>query len=103
MPADFIRDFTIGLPPIDKQQEIVEYIRFEKGRIDRLIATKHEQLKALTEFKSSVVSDAVTGKSMSAMSLFPNMSTSTTSTMTTMRTAKKQKPTERRLDHGFYG
>lgn len=62
MPADFIRDFTIGLPPIDKQQEIVEYIRFEKGRIDRLIATKHEQLKALTEFKSSVVSDAVTGK-----------------------------------------
>lgn len=62
VPADFIRDFTIGLPPIDKQQEIVEYIRFEKGRIDRLIATKHEQLKALTEFKSSVVSDAVTGK-----------------------------------------
>ena len=62
MPADFIRDFTIGLPPIDEQQEIVDYIRSEKGRIDRLIATKHEQLKALTEFKSSVVSDAVTGK-----------------------------------------
>ena len=62
VPADFIRDFTIGLPPIDEQQEIVDYIRSEKGRIDRLIATKHEQLKALTEFKSSVVSDAVTGK-----------------------------------------
>ncbi len=62
VPADFIRDFTIGLPPIDEQQEIVDYIRSEKGRINRLIATKHEQLKALTEFKSSVVSDAVTGK-----------------------------------------
>lgn len=62
VPADFIKDFTIGLPPIDEQQEIVDYIRSEKGRIDRLIATKHEQLKALTEFKSSVVSDAVTGK-----------------------------------------
>lgn len=62
VPADFIRDFTIGLPPIDEQQEIVDFIRSEKGRINRLIATKHEQLKALTEFKSSVVSDAVTGK-----------------------------------------
>ena len=62
VPADFIKDFTIGLPPIDEQQEIVDYIRSEKGRIDRLIATKHEQLKALKEFKSSVVSDAVTGK-----------------------------------------
>lgn len=62
VPADFIKDFTIGLPPIDEQQEIVDYIRSAKGRIDRLIATKHEQLKALTEFKSSVVSDAVTGK-----------------------------------------
>lgn len=62
VPANFIRDFTIGLPPIDEQQEIVDFIRSEKGRINRLIATKHEQLKALTEFKSSVVSDAVTGK-----------------------------------------
>lgn len=62
VPADFIKDFTIGLPPIDEQQEIVDYIRSEKGRIDRLIATKHEQLKALKEFKSSVVSDVVTGK-----------------------------------------
>lgn len=62
VPADFIRDFTIGLPPIDEQQKIVDYIRSEKGRIDRLIATKHEQLKALMEFKSSVVSDVVTGK-----------------------------------------
>lgn len=62
VPADFIKDFTIGLPPIDEQQEIVDYIRSEKGRIDRLIATKYEQLKALKEFKSSVVSNAVTGK-----------------------------------------
>ena len=62
VPADFIKNFTIGLPPIDEQQEIVDYIRSEKGRIDRLIATKHEQLKALKEFKASVVSDAVTGK-----------------------------------------
>lgn len=30
VPADFIRDFTIGLPPIDEQQEIVDYIRSEK-------------------------------------------------------------------------
>lgn len=62
VPADFIRDFTIGLPALDEQQAIVEYIHAEKERIDRLIATKHEQLSALTEFKSTVISDTVTGK-----------------------------------------
>lgn len=62
VPAAFIRDFTIGLPALDEQQAIVEYIHAEKERIDRLIATKHEQLSALTEFKSTVISDTVTGK-----------------------------------------
>lgn len=62
VPADFIRNFTIGLPSIEEQQNIVDYIQTEKEKIDRLIATKHEQLKALTEFKSTVISDAVTGK-----------------------------------------
>lgn len=62
VPAVFIRDFTIGLPALDEQQAIVEYIHAEKERIDRLIATKHEQLSALTEFKSTVISDTVTGK-----------------------------------------
>ena len=62
VPADFIRDFTIGRPSIEEQQQIVDYIHAEKERIDRLIATKHEQLQALTEFKSTVISDVVTGK-----------------------------------------
>lgn len=62
VPADFIRNFTIGLPSIEEQQNIVDYIQTEKEKINRLIATKHEQLKALTEFKSTVISDAVTGK-----------------------------------------
>lgn len=62
VPADFIRDFTIGLPSIEEQQNIVDYIQTEKEKIDRLIATKYEQLKALTEFKSTVISDTVTGK-----------------------------------------
>lgn len=62
VPADFIRNFIIGLPPIAVQQEIVDYIQAEKQRVDRLISTKHKQLKALTEFKSAIISDAVTGK-----------------------------------------
>ncbi|MBT8848211.1 restriction endonuclease [Lactobacillus delbrueckii subsp. bulgaricus] len=62
VPAVFIRDFTIGLPALGEQQAIVEYIHAEKERIDRLIATKHKQLSALTEFKSTVISDTVTGK-----------------------------------------
>lgn len=62
VPADFIKNFSIGLPIIDVQQEIVGYIRTEKQRIYRLITAKHEQLNALEELKSTIISDVVTGK-----------------------------------------
>ena len=62
VPADFIRDFTIGLPSLEVQKGIIDYIRAEKSKIDTLISTKHEQLKLLTEFKSTIISDVVTGK-----------------------------------------
>ena len=60
--ADFIRDFSIGLPSLEEQQAIIDYILVEKERINRLIAIQHKQLTALTELKSRVISDAVTGK-----------------------------------------
>ena len=62
VPADFIRDFTIGLPSIDEQYQILTYIRAEKNKIDKLISTKHKQLNDLLEFKSTIISDVVTGK-----------------------------------------
>jgi type I restriction enzyme S subunit len=62
VPADFIRDFTIGLPSIDEQYQILAYIRAEKNKIDKLISTKHKQLNDLLEFKSTIISDVVTGK-----------------------------------------
>lgn len=62
VPADFIRDFTIGLPSIDEQYQILTYIRAEKNKIDKLISTKHKQLNDLLEFKSTIISDVATGK-----------------------------------------
>lgn len=60
--GDFIRDFSIGLPSLEEQKAIIDYILAEKERINRLIAIRHKQLTALTELKSRVISDAVTGK-----------------------------------------
>ena len=62
IPAEFIKNFIIGVPTVDIQQKIVDYIIHENQRIDELLTSKYEQLKVLTELKSAIISDVVTGK-----------------------------------------
>jgi type I restriction enzyme S subunit len=62
VPADFIRNFVIGLPSIAIQYKIIDYICLKTGQINRLICTKHKQLEFLKELCSTIISDVVTGK-----------------------------------------
>lgn len=62
VPADFIRNFVIGLPSIAIQYKIIDYICLKTSQINRLICTKHKQLEFLKELCSTLISDVVTGK-----------------------------------------
>lgn len=62
VPADFIRNFVIGLPSIAIQYKIIDYICLKTSQINRLICTKHKQLEFLKELCSTIISDVVTGK-----------------------------------------
>lgn len=59
--TDF-RNIAIALPPIAEQQAIVEFLSGRISRSDALIAKSTEMIKTLREYRSALITDAVTGK-----------------------------------------
>lgn len=57
-----IEQFSTPLPSLHEQDEIVCHIDRETTRIDDLIAKVRQAITALTEYRSALISSAVTGK-----------------------------------------
>jgi len=54
--------FSTPIPPTTEQDQIVTFIRKESARIDSLIAKIRDAIDRLTEFRTALISAAVTGK-----------------------------------------
>jgi type I restriction enzyme S subunit len=54
--------FKVLIPGIDEQNEIVEYIESQTQKMDMLIKGIKKQIDLLNEYKTSLISHAVTGK-----------------------------------------
>ncbi|MEZ0385228.1 restriction endonuclease subunit S [Mycobacterium sp. pW045] len=54
--------FYFSLPPRGEQREIVNFLDERCGRIDALIAKANEMINTLREYRSALITDAVTGK-----------------------------------------
>lgn len=54
--------FTISVPPISEQNEIVEYLDSKCAEIDSIIAEKKQQIDTIEEYKKSLIFEYVTGK-----------------------------------------
>lgn len=52
----------IPVPPIEEQQEIVDYIDRKTTEIDRLVVELTYQVEYLKEYKQRLIADVVTGK-----------------------------------------
>lgn len=52
----------IGLPPLEEQQQITDYLDKKCAEIDKLIAIKQQKIETLTEYKKSLIYEYVTGK-----------------------------------------
>lgn len=62
-----ISSFEIGnikvfLPPLNEQQEIVNYLDRKCSEIEKTISEKQKQLETLEEYKKSLIYECVTGK-----------------------------------------
>ncbi|MGH9390919.1 MAG: restriction endonuclease subunit S, partial [Vicinamibacteria bacterium] len=51
-----------ALPPQAEQAKIVMFLDLEVGRIDRLIVKVREAIERLREYRTALISAAVTGK-----------------------------------------
>ncbi|MEA4900554.1 restriction endonuclease subunit S [Desulfitobacterium sp.] len=57
-----IRRMVIPLPPLDEQQEIVDYCREQQAKIEQMIAGIKDEIALVQELRTKTISDVVTGK-----------------------------------------
>jgi len=60
--SNTLKELQIALPPIKEQNEIVEYLTIKRSSIDTTLQTLTSQLSDLRRYKTSVITEAVTGK-----------------------------------------
>jgi restriction endonuclease S subunit len=53
---------AIGLPPIDEQRAIADFLDRETAKLDALLARIREGIERLKEYRTALISAAVTGK-----------------------------------------
>ncbi len=57
-----IGNFQIFLPPIEEQENIMNYINEEVSTIEALISKYQNQIDLMQEYRTSLISQVVTGK-----------------------------------------
>ena len=60
--SEIIGNIHIVVPPVNEQLKVIEYLDTETARIDTLIAKQEKLIEKLKEYRSSIISHAVTGK-----------------------------------------
>ncbi len=62
LSQDDLRQLRIPAPPLDEQRAIADVLDHETARIDALIAKVYKAIDHLNEFRTALISRAVTGK-----------------------------------------
>ena len=62
IPVKYIEDFSIGIPSVPEQQQIIDYIAEKEERINKAISDIEREIDLVKEYKARLISDVVTGK-----------------------------------------
>ncbi|MFX3673282.1 MAG: restriction endonuclease subunit S [Paenisporosarcina sp.] len=62
IPTDVFLRAKVPQPPIEEQLEIVEFIHENISTIDKTIAIAQQEIELITEYRTRLISDVVTGK-----------------------------------------
>lgn len=60
--SEFLACFPMALPDISEQENITSYLNVENKRLDNLVLKQSNLIEKLKEYRSSIISHAVTGK-----------------------------------------
>ena len=59
---DVIENLLVPFPPLSEQEAIASYLDVETSKLDRLIEKIENAISTLTEYRTALISEAVTGK-----------------------------------------
>jgi len=62
IPSDFVKNYSIGLPPIDEQRDIFAHIRDKSAEIGQAITRAQREIDLIQEYRTRLIADVVTGK-----------------------------------------
>lgn len=62
IPGSFILNYKIGLPTLNEQQQIADYLDEKCTHIDSLIADKEKLINEFEDYKKALIYEYVTGK-----------------------------------------
>lgn len=62
VPASFVANYSIPIPPLAEQTAIVEYLERATDDIDETTNRAHRAIELLKEYRTRLVADVVTGK-----------------------------------------
>jgi hypothetical protein len=62
LTADKLRAYRFGFPPAEDQHAIVQFLDRETARIDAMIGKVNLSIDRLREYRTALISAAVTGK-----------------------------------------
>ena len=62
LSAEMVSNLSIPQPPLQEQSTIAAFLNRETGRIDALTIKVHESITKLREYRTALISAAVTGK-----------------------------------------
>ena len=57
-----VRSLAIPLPQSEEQKKIVQFVKIGTERIDRMIQKVESAIEKLTEYRTALITAAVTGK-----------------------------------------
>ncbi len=62
IPSDFVKNYPLGLPPINEQKKILEHLREKSAEIDQTISRAQHEIELIREYRNRLISDVVTGQ-----------------------------------------
>lgn len=62
LSVDFVKNYSIGLPPIKEQEDIIKHINYKIFEIDQTILRAQKEIDLMREYRNRLISDVVTGK-----------------------------------------
>lgn len=62
VPANFIANFTCGIPPLEGQNAIVQYLAKQNALFEKTLNDIKKEIEVILEYKNSMIASVVTGQ-----------------------------------------